>query len=60
MPVLAGISEFEQAGDMTIRFRVIEIVSTVTPGEPGRSRSERPVTIVCKLTGFGSCEKTDK
>lgn len=60
MPVLPGISEFEQVDDVTIRFRVVEIVRTPTPSEPGRARSERPVTIVCKLTGFGSCEKADQ
>jgi hypothetical protein len=60
MPVRPGISDFEQVDDTTIRFRVIEVLNLSRSGEPERPGSERSVTIVCKLTGFGSCEKADK
>jgi hypothetical protein len=57
--VFAGA--FEQVDDVTIQFRA------VSPGRRqmiGGAIESRPpgdtITIVCKLTGFGSCEKSDK
>ena len=52
---------FEQIDDVTIQFRATALGPRQMIGGAIESRSPgETITIVCKLTGFGSCEKSDK